>query len=216
MFSGFSKLISDELTQFDINNLTSFDDLQNTLDPTLVVEDKKAVKEEGQLDVIAEIPVDDAADLSNEKSSGTVPEGAADSARAESRQGQPVVETSRPTVSQTADTSSASSGADFFRSFEVSAGFSGTSSATDSTKDEGGDSALVQSLRQELDEAKELASSESEQRKIFQNMVRDSAQSQVRMDISYAPYELQMCIDSYFTAPRRALNRVKQRPSLLN
>jgi len=183
MFSGFSKLISDELTQFDINNLTSFDDLQNTLDPALVVENnKEADQKEGKLDVIEEDPATASAGPPSEKISSVFPEVSAGSAHAESGQSQPEVKTSRPTKSDTVGASSGNSGVDFFRSFEVPSGLSGTPAAADSNGDDVGDTALVQSLRLELNEAKELARTESEQRRIFQNMVRDAAQNQVWLE----------------------------------
>ena len=62
----------------------------------------------------------------------------------------------------------------FFSSFAAPTALLGALPATAAVAEAGGDAAEL--LRRELEEAKELASSEGEQRKVFEKMVRGSAQ----------------------------------------
>jgi hypothetical protein len=189
MFSGFTKLISDELTQFDINSLTSFDDLQNTLDPALAAPENEAAaaRKAGRNSEAEETVATETNGLSNHKEALKPSlKGSAESAHADFGRGQSASATAPrlaalPKAAPRATKgSSGSSGAGFFSSFAAPTTLIGVLPATTAVAEAGGDAALVRLLRRELEEAKELASSEGEQRQVFQQMVRGSAQAQVR------------------------------------
>lgn len=188
MFSGFTKLISDELTQFDINSLTSFDDLQNTLDPALAATEKEAAaaRQAERNSGAEEAAAAETNDIANNNGAPNPSlKGSAESTHADLVRGQagataPRLAALPKAAARATEGSKGSSGAVFFSSFAAPTALLGALPATAAVAEAGGDAAeLLRLLRRELEEAKELASSEGEQRKVFEKMVRGSAQSQV-------------------------------------